>query len=242
MAQIVEAGEALRARGSQRQQIPAPRRGPRETTAVCRVGEDEVVRLHPRAHAPQSEQRRRLRRPSAPASPPPTSARVPGRRERAASDYSLALNLVNRQAYFTDIGKKWSRVPRSNVLPEARSRLNTLLDADVNGVGLTTPEENVQHQLRPDASMSLGQRLEQFLGDEGDPAWRAARLTALDMRVPGTGATAHIDFRRSVVRATAPVPLRSFALLCARYVAGLSEPEVAELEATFDGRSTPEVP
>lgn len=170
---------------------------------------------------------------------PPLPSDTVQRFDWSFGDYSFALNLASRWAYFTDIGKKWSRVPRANILPGAQARLRTLLNADVSGVGLITPEENVQHQLRPDASMSLGKRLEQFIGAEGDPAWRAARLTALEMRVPGTNATAHIDFGRSVVRTTAPVPLRTYALLCARYVAGLGEEEVAALEAELDGRHEP---
>lgn len=165
---------------------------------------------------------------------PPLPSDTVQRFDWSIGDYSIALNLATRWAYFTDIGKKWSRVPRATVLPDARGRLEMLLHADVSGVGLTTPEENVQHQLRPDASMPLGRRLEQFLGSEGDPAWRAARMTALEMRVPGTSATAQIDFQRSVVRASAPIPLRTFALLCARYVAGLQDHEIAELEAQFD--------
>src|SRR4051812_38204614 len=68
-----------------------------------------------------------------------------------------------------------------------------------------------------------------------DPAWRAPRLTTLEMRVPGTRATAHIDFKPSVVRATDSMPIRTFALICARHVAGLDEAEVADLAAKLDG-------
>jgi hypothetical protein len=171
---------------------------------------------------------------------PPLPSDTLQRFQWSFGDYSLALNLVSRWAYFTDLGKKWSRVPRATVLPDARQRLEALRSADVKGVGLTTPEEDVQHALRPDASMSLAQRLEQFLGAAGDPAWRAARLTSLEMRVPGTGAMAHIDYKRSVVRTTDPVPLRTLTLICARYIAGLSEAEVSDLERGFDARAAPE--
>jgi hypothetical protein len=115
------------------------------------------------------------------------------------------------------------------------SRLKALIDTNVTGVGLITTEENVQHQLRPQASMSLADRLQEFLGRDDDPAWRAARLTSVEMRVPGTETTAYIDFARSVVKADRPVPLRIFVLLCARYVAGLEEDELRDLERTFDG-------
>lgn len=145
-------------------------------------------------------------------------------------DYSLALNLVGRRAYFTDIGAKWNRVPRANVLPDARGRLRTLQTTDVRGAGIVTSEENLTQTLRPTARMSLAQRLEQVLGQEADYAFRAARLATLDVNVAGTNATAHIDFPRSVVRTDVPIPLRTYALLCARFVAGLQDDEVAELE------------
>ncbi|HSD81602.1 MAG TPA: hypothetical protein VLB47_13105, partial [Solirubrobacteraceae bacterium] len=47
-----------------------------------------------------------------------------------------------------------------------------------------------------------------------------------------TRATAHIDFKRSVVRTTDPVPIRTFALVCARHVVALGESEVAKLESS----------
>jgi hypothetical protein len=56
-------------------------------------------------------------------------------------DYSIGLNLISRRAYFTDIGAKWSRVPRANVLPLARERLRTLETPDVRGAGIVTAEE-----------------------------------------------------------------------------------------------------
>jgi hypothetical protein len=146
-------------------------------------------------------------------------------------DYSLALNLISRRAYFTDIGKKWSRVPRANVLPEARTRLPTLQTSDVRGAGIVTVEENITQTLRPSSTMTLAERLEQLLGHEDDFAFRAARLETLEVRVPGTHATAHIDFHRSVVRTDVPVSLRSYSLLCGRFVAGLRDDEIKELQA-----------
>ena len=149
--------------------------------------------------------------------------------------YSLGINLVNRVAYFTDIGAKWSRVPRTKLLPPAEARIESLSGADVQGVGVVTPEENVTQTLRPSASMSLAERLKQLVRNETDAAWRAARLTSLDVRVPGTSATAHIDFGRSVVRTSESIPLRTFVLLCARFVSGLTENEMTELAERLDG-------
>jgi hypothetical protein len=161
---------------------------------------------------------------------PPLESDSMERFDWSFGDYSLALNLISRRAYFTDIGAKWSRVPRANVLPDAKQRLPTLQTSDVRGAGLVTTEENITQTLRPSSKMSLAQRLEQLLEAETDYAFRAARLELLEVRVPGTDATATVDFRRSVVRASVPVPLRTFALLCGRFVAGLHEDELAELE------------
>jgi hypothetical protein len=146
-------------------------------------------------------------------------------------DYSLSLNLISHRAYFTDIGAKWNRVPRANVLPEVRERLRTLSTNDVRGAGILTTEENITQTLRPSSKVPLAQRLAQLLEAEADFAFRAARLETLDVRVPGTAAMAHIDFRRSVVRTSDSVPLRTLALLCARFVAGLRDEELIELEA-----------
>lgn len=148
--------------------------------------------------------------------------------------YSIAVNLRSRVAYFTDLPSKWNRVKRTELLPEARSRLRTFEPGAVNGVGLVTPEENVSHELRPTASMPLGERLEQFLGEENDAAWRAARLTSLNVNVPGTSLSAQVDFRRCVVKASESVPLRSLVMLCGRYVAGLTESELDALAASMD--------
>src|SRR5262249_2116656 len=120
--------------------------------------------------------------------------------------YSLGLNLISRYAYFTDIPTKWSRVPRAEQLPDARLRLSTLAGGEVWGAGIITSEENITHTLRTSHRMSLAERLEQLLSNEGDVAFRAARLASLEVQVPGTTATAHIDFNRSVVRASAAIP------------------------------------
>jgi hypothetical protein len=151
-------------------------------------------------------------------------------------DYSLGLNLISRRAYFTDIGAKWSRVPRANALPDARERLRTLQSSDVRGAGIVTTEENIKETLRPSSKMSLSQRLDQLLGQQDDFAFRTARLQSLEVRVPRTSTTANVDFHRSVVRTTIPVPLRTYALLCARFVAGLHDAEVEELASRLTAR------
>jgi hypothetical protein len=156
--------------------------------------------------------------------------------EWSIGNYSIGLNLISRKAYFTDIGEKWSRVPRSKVLPHARERLQSLRTSDVRGAGLVTSEENIRETLRVSAKASLADRLEYLITNDDDYAFRAARLESLEVRVAGTNATAFIDFHRNVVRASAPIPLRTFGLLCARFVVGLTEEEVVELDSRL---STP---
>ena len=148
--------------------------------------------------------------------------------------YSLAVNLINRIAYFTDAGRKWSRKPRAP-LPEAQPRMELLRRSEVLGVGITTTEETMSMELRPTATMALGQRLEQVVGQGGDAAWRAARINSIDLQVAGTSSVAHIDFGRSVVRTTAPIPLRTYVLLLAEYVAGLEPEELNALTRELDG-------
>jgi hypothetical protein len=145
-------------------------------------------------------------------------------------DYSIGLNLISHRAYFTDIGAKWNRVPRANALPSARDRLPTLDTSDVRGAGVITTEESITQVLRPTSTMSFAQRLEHLLGEEEQSSFRAPRLESLELRVPGTAASAHVDFHRMVVRTSEAVPLRTYALLCARYVAGLGSDEIQELE------------
>jgi hypothetical protein len=152
----------------------------------------------------------------------------------AFGSYALEIGLVRRRAFFTDLGRKWSRVPRTTNLPRARARLDALTNPNVLGVGIITPEENISHELRPTATASLGTRLQPYIDQEVDAAWRAARITWLELRVPGTGAAAHVDFDRSVVRTTEPVPLRTYVLLVAEFVAGLDMTELEELQEHLD--------
>lgn len=149
--------------------------------------------------------------------------------------YSLSVNLASRVAYFTDIPNKWNRVPRNYNLPIAEARLDTLASADVTGVGVVTSEEEMSHSLRPTAHEPVADRLRQLLSGDGDPAWSAARIKSMELRVPGTSAVASIDYERSVVRTSDPIPLLSFALLCGQYLAGLNEDELQELDATLNG-------
>lgn len=144
-------------------------------------------------------------------------------------EYSIALNLIRRIAYFTDAGRKWSRVPGATELPLARELMPLLGSRDVRSLGLVTREEKVSHQLRNTSTAPLADRVEHFLASEDTAAWQSARVTTLDVRVAGTAAVAHIDFERSVVKTDVPVPIRAYATLCGRYVAQLNDDELREL-------------
>jgi hypothetical protein len=145
--------------------------------------------------------------------------------------YSLALNLIRRVAYFTDIGVKWNRMPKAKRLPDVRDRLQDFDGRDVLGVGIETPEENVSHALRSTATRSLGEHLAPFV--EGETGWRAARLRWLELRVPGTDLMAKVDFSRNVIQADASIPLETFAKLVGRYVVPLTPDEMERLTGAF---------
>lgn len=145
--------------------------------------------------------------------------------------YALALNLIRRIAYFTDIGIKWNRMPKAKDLPQVGERLQDFEGRDVLGAGIETPEENVSHELRSTATRSLAEHLAPFV--EGETGWRSARLRWLELRVPGTDLTARVDFNRNVVQADASIPLETFALLVGRYVVPLTGEETERLAETL---------
>jgi hypothetical protein len=147
--------------------------------------------------------------------------------EWAVGKYALALNMIRRTAYFTDIGHKWNNVKRADALPDIRDRLKDFGGKDVLGVGIETPEENVSHELRSNATRTLAEHLSPFV--EGESGWRTARLQWLELRVPGSGAKAHVDFRRNVIRADESIPIGTFASLVGRYVVALHESEMQRL-------------
>jgi hypothetical protein len=147
--------------------------------------------------------------------------------------YALAINLLRRQAFFTDTGRKWSRVPKPDFLPDVRDRLPSLDRPNVLGAGILTPEEQVSHELRSTATSSLAERLDPFISE--DPSWRSARLKWLDLRVPGTDTTARVDFSRDVVSAESSIPLRGFVTLIAEFVAALTEDEMERLAEALTG-------
>ncbi len=149
----------------------------------------------------------------------------------SVGQYALAVNLIRRKAYFTDIGRKWARMQKARSLPDIRDRLAAFDGGDVLGAGIETPEENVSHELRSTATRSLAEHLEPFV--QGQAAWRIAHLRWLELRVPGTDLTARVDFQRNVVRADSTIPIRTFVMLVAKYVAALNDEELERLESSL---------
>lgn len=153
-------------------------------------------------------------------------------------EYALALNMVRRTAYFTDIGIKWNRMQKAEALPEIRDRIQDFGDRDVLGVGVETPEENVSHELRSTATRTLAEHVQPLV--DSASGWRTARLQWLELRVPGTELMATVDFRRNVVRAEASIPIETFALLLGRYVVALGQDEMEQLSESLRSASSPE--
>lgn len=151
---------------------------------------------------------------------------------------SLTVRLGGRRAYFTDVPQKWNRVRKDAPLPRVTDRLDALDSGEVTGVGLLTAQEMVTHELAPTATVGIVDRIRQLVEDDADPAWRNALLTHIDLDVEGTSQTVRIDFRRSVVRVDGgSLPLKTFALLCARYVEGAGDDVLDRLRVSFSKES-----
>ena len=147
--------------------------------------------------------------------------------------YAFAVNLVRREAFFTDNGRKWGNVKKPKLLPDARDRIKTLDRGSVLGAGIVTPDEQISHELRATATATLAEKLDPFIHSE--PSWQSARLKWLDLKVPGTDLKAHIDFSRDVMRADASIPLRTFVLLVAEFGAALTDDELNSLKEALPG-------
>jgi hypothetical protein len=141
--------------------------------------------------------------------------------------YAFAINLVRREAFFTDSGRKWGNVKKPDSLPDARGRIEALDSGSVLGAGIVTPDEQISHELRATATATLAEKLGPFIRNE--PSWQSARLKWLDLKVPGTDLKAHIDFSRDVMRADASIPLRTLVLLVAEFGAALTDEELENL-------------
>ena len=142
--------------------------------------------------------------------------------------YAFAINLVRRQAFFTDNGRKWANVKKPDSLPDARGRIDALDRGSVLGAGIVTPDEQISHELRATATATLAEKLGPFIKNE--PSWQSARLKSLDLKVPGTDLKARIDFSRDVLSADASIPLRTMVLLVAEFGSALTDEELEALK------------
>lgn len=148
------------------------------------------------------------------------------------ANYGFGLHLVNRDAFFSDDGRRFSQVPRSEELPAVAARLEVLDDDAVQGLGLVTMDETVSITLRESASHSIRQLLDDLVQQES-MTWRAARISSMVVQLASWDAEVSFDFRRDVAAASRPLPLRLYAELVARYMAALPSNEVAALRSTL---------
>jgi hypothetical protein len=155
-----------------------------------------------------------------------SSDSLSGRFDWSYGRYALSINLIRRRAYFTNNGHKWGNVPKAKALPELSDRLPILDDPTVLGAGIQTQDERVSHELREVSRKSLAELMSPMV----DQGWRSARLNWLDLRVPGTTSTARVDFQRNVVSSRDPIPLRTYVILVAKFVAALNQDELQSLE------------
>jgi hypothetical protein len=146
--------------------------------------------------------------------------------------YGLGLQLINRELFFSDDGRRFAQIPESELLPEAAARVWLLRDENVVGLGLITPDEDVAITLRESASHSIGDLIEDLFLQESVP-WRAARIASMVLRVEGHDAEVSVDFRRGVSAASRPLPLRTLIHLLARYVAALPKEDLGRLESAL---------
>jgi hypothetical protein len=150
--------------------------------------------------------------------------------------YSFGINMSRCMAYLTDRGRKWNTVKHAGDMPNVHKYLEHLGDdARILSAGIQTSEEDMSVALRSTATHTLKERVVQYIADQEDAAWKQARITQLEVRVPGVAAEAAIDFHRGVISTNKSVSLRTFVELTARYVARLTDEEVAELLAKLDG-------
>jgi len=133
----------------------------------------------------------------------------------------LAISFTDDRRHFNN----WSHDGRRPRWSELRPKLS---DHNVTQVEVLTPENEVQirrregHRLRADSA-----DVERFTGS----GTTHDSVRAVTVGVPGTSSDAHIDFARRVVDTGEDnVPLRTLALLATRYLSGISEDRLREVE------------
>ena len=172
--------------------------------------------------------------------PPLPSESFEGTFDWLVESVGLGIQLPNRIVFFSDDGRRYPQVPSDFQLPEIIGREELLGDEAVTGLGLVTMDENVEIKLRESASRSIRDLISDLVHRES-ATWRAARISSMILRMPALAATASIDYRRNVIEASRPIPLRQMLTIAGRFVAALTDRELVALTQTIPIGSTPEV-
>lgn len=143
----------------------------------------------------------------------------------------LALDLGDLAIYFTDDRRHFNNWPANGPQPRWSELRRKLADHNIVQVEVLTPQNEVHvrrregHTIRSDSD-----DLTRFASGSTHDAVRA-----VGVEVPGTAAEARIDFARRVIDSgESNVPLRTMVLLAARYLSGISEEHLQELEHFLD--------
>jgi len=140
----------------------------------------------------------------------------------------LALDVGDLVIYFTDDRRHYNNWPDDGRRPAWRELRPKLADHNVAQVEVITPENEVVIRRRAGQTLRADSAdLERFAS--GTSAHDALRAVAVV--VPGTATEARVDFGRRVVDAgESNVPLRTLAMLATRYLSGISEERLHDVE------------
>jgi hypothetical protein len=144
----------------------------------------------------------------------------------------LGVQLPNRMVFFSDDGRRYSQVPSDSPLPEIVGREDLLADGAVTGLGLVTRDEDVEITLRETATHSIRDLIGDLVLPES-ATWRAARIASMTLRLPALAAEASIDYRRNIIEASRPLPLRQMLTIAAKFIADLSNDELLKLSRSI---------
>lgn len=143
----------------------------------------------------------------------------------------LALDVGDLRVFFTDDKRhfnNWSPDGRVRAWAELRP---LLANHNLVEVEALTPENEVRVRRREGRRLrSESEDLDRLMGERSHDA-----VVGVTVEVPGTAAEAKIDFRRRVLDAGDDnVPIRTMALLAARYLSGISEERIEHLSEFLD--------
>jgi hypothetical protein len=169
-------------------------------------------------------------------SPPLPADSFEGTYDWVIAPLGLGIQLPNRMVFFSDDGRRYSQVPSDFPLPEIVGREELLADPAVAGLGLVTRDEDVEITLRETATHSIHDLIGDLVLQES-ATWRAARISSMTLRLPALGAEASIDYRRNVIGASRPVPLRQMLAIASTFIAALSAEEMRELNRSLQPKT-----